>query len=480
MQVPNCSLLFPGGFSYLDLWTGTENERDEWITVIRNAKASLLGSLNVTHPNSTLTSSTSTNHLRRSLQALPFHPHDERLDDAGENTVASAKGKKGKGKDKGKGNLERRGRVEHWVPPIWIPDAKTEGCMRCGRGFSWRRRRHHCRLCGRCVCAGCSERVSDYKFSLCSRPALMISPPNYFKQTFFISDSSSKGSTKPARACNACYETVFPLLDLPSDPEAESATVPNSSSSPYNNTITSLTGFPSWLSMPSLPLPTSQTPEALMAIDREPRRVRGLHRIDDDEGSKELSGGGEEGNFVREGSAPDVSVSGRVRMKAIPPRPPSSYDIFEQHLENQRPGSADAGVGAGTPDHEGEESLGAEDDESNWSRNLSSSPSQREDTVRRNKRFSMPAVALQTTSVVARTGVSDGDRDREGASGVRAKRFSLVLSGRTGHGHGHGGTQSDVVGGSGRTGDAESRGKTELGKSVAASRLSELLGRRKA
>jgi len=47
-----------------------------------------------------------------------------------------------------------------------------------------------------------------------------------------------------------------------------------------------------------------------MEIDREPRRVHG--RIDDDEGSKELSGGGEEGNFVRDGSAPDVSVSGRV------------------------------------------------------------------------------------------------------------------------------------------------------------------------
>jgi hypothetical protein len=26
--------------------------------------------------------------------------------------------------------------------------------------FGWRRRRHHCRLCGRCVCAGCSGRVS--------------------------------------------------------------------------------------------------------------------------------------------------------------------------------------------------------------------------------------------------------------------------------------------------------------------------------
>ena len=33
--------------------------------------------------------------------------------------------------------------------------------MRCGRSFGWRRRRHHCRLCGRCICAPCSGRVSS-------------------------------------------------------------------------------------------------------------------------------------------------------------------------------------------------------------------------------------------------------------------------------------------------------------------------------
>lgn len=90
-----------------------------------------------------------------SLQALPFPPSDERL-----GTVRGGKNTKGKGK-KGTIPSGRRGKVEHWVPAIWIPDEKTEGCMRCGRMFGWRRRRHHCRLCGRCVCAACSGRVSD-------------------------------------------------------------------------------------------------------------------------------------------------------------------------------------------------------------------------------------------------------------------------------------------------------------------------------
>lgn len=86
------------------------------------------------NPNSTLTSSASTNHLRRTLQAIPHLPEDD---------------------DKN----PPRGKVEHFVPAIWIPDGKTDTCMRCGRPFGWRRRRHHCRLCGRCVCGNCSGKV---------------------------------------------------------------------------------------------------------------------------------------------------------------------------------------------------------------------------------------------------------------------------------------------------------------------------------
>lgn len=137
----------------------------------------------------------------------------------------------------------------------------------------------------------------------------------------------------------------------------------------------------------------------------------------------------------------------------------------------------------------------------------------REDTVRRNKRFSMPAVALQTTSVVARTqsmspetsemfsrekSGSDLGRDQEGKrvtgskigdllpgmSGTRSKRFSLVLGGRLGHSTGiHTGGRNEHASPSSRRkggGDGNKTQKgSDLGKGVAASRLNELLGRSK-
>ena len=60
---------------------------------------------------------------------------------------------------------EDRARVARYMhvsvpsaPPEWTPDSKAAVCERCGTGFTCMRRRHHCRRCGRCVCAGCAPR----------------------------------------------------------------------------------------------------------------------------------------------------------------------------------------------------------------------------------------------------------------------------------------------------------------------------------
>ncbi|KAI8805728.1 hypothetical protein BJ742DRAFT_819778 [Cladochytrium replicatum] len=42
------------------------------------------------------------------------------------------------------------------LAPIWIPDAAAPHCMSCRREFTFLRRRHHCRHCGRVVCHDCS------------------------------------------------------------------------------------------------------------------------------------------------------------------------------------------------------------------------------------------------------------------------------------------------------------------------------------
>ena len=39
----------------------------------------------------------------------------------------------------------------------WQPDAEAAECPICAVEFSLTVRRHHCRACGRCVCADCSK-----------------------------------------------------------------------------------------------------------------------------------------------------------------------------------------------------------------------------------------------------------------------------------------------------------------------------------
>ncbi|XP_041475022.1 uncharacterized protein LOC121423664 isoform X1 [Lytechinus variegatus] len=41
------------------------------------------------------------------------------------------------------------------VAPIWIPDSEAPSCMGCNLKFTFRKRRHHCRACGKVFCSKC-------------------------------------------------------------------------------------------------------------------------------------------------------------------------------------------------------------------------------------------------------------------------------------------------------------------------------------
>lgn len=65
-------------------------------------------------------------------------------------------------------------------PPEWTKDKEAKSCQRCLANFSLFKRRHHCRKCGRCVCAVCAPAEN-------SRPL-----PEF-------------GHTKSVRCCLDCF-----------------------------------------------------------------------------------------------------------------------------------------------------------------------------------------------------------------------------------------------------------------------------------
>lgn len=69
----------------------------------------------------------------------------------------------------------------------WVSDAETKECMICSRKFSFMQRRHHCRRCGKCVCAVCAPKNN-------TRPIIEI------------------GLKEPVRHCKICY--MSPAVDF--------------------------------------------------------------------------------------------------------------------------------------------------------------------------------------------------------------------------------------------------------------------------
>uniref|UniRef100_A0A8C7JWV2 FYVE-type domain-containing protein n=1 Tax=Oncorhynchus kisutch TaxID=8019 RepID=A0A8C7JWV2_ONCKI len=63
--------------------------------------------------------------------------------------------------------------------PPWVPDSEAPNCMNCWQKFTFTRRRHHCRACGKVYCAMCCNRKCKLKYL-----------------------------DKEARVCVICFETI--------------------------------------------------------------------------------------------------------------------------------------------------------------------------------------------------------------------------------------------------------------------------------
>lgn len=91
--------------------------------------------------------------------------------------------------------------------PTWQPDTEVSDCPICGHRFNFWYRKHHCRKCGRVVCASCS-------------PHRITIPRQFIVNPPLGSDQSLGAGTTP----------VSPIIDLAGDDEAEATGLQNSPS----------------------------------------------------------------------------------------------------------------------------------------------------------------------------------------------------------------------------------------------------------
>ncbi|NWV45430.1 ZFY16 protein, partial [Daphoenositta chrysoptera] len=66
-----------------------------------------------------------------------------------------------------------------WKQPLWVPDSEAPNCMNCQAKFTFTKRRHHCRACGKVFCGSCCKRKCKLQFM-----------------------------EKEARVCTGCYDDI--------------------------------------------------------------------------------------------------------------------------------------------------------------------------------------------------------------------------------------------------------------------------------
>ncbi|NXP11810.1 ZFY16 protein, partial [Thinocorus orbignyianus] len=63
--------------------------------------------------------------------------------------------------------------------PLWVPDSEAPNCMNCQVKFTFTKRRHHCRACGKIFCGSCCKRKCKLQYM-----------------------------EKEARVCTGCYDEI--------------------------------------------------------------------------------------------------------------------------------------------------------------------------------------------------------------------------------------------------------------------------------
>jgi hypothetical protein len=94
--------------------------------------------------------------------------------------------------------------------PSWQPDSSAVSCPICTSAFTFFNRRHHCRRCGRVVCAACSpHRITIPRAYIVRPPKIEVidltgdSPPPPYRQDA-RDDVDGEGADGEVRICEEC------------------------------------------------------------------------------------------------------------------------------------------------------------------------------------------------------------------------------------------------------------------------------------
>ncbi|XP_030062017.1 zinc finger FYVE domain-containing protein 9 isoform X2 [Microcaecilia unicolor] len=135
------------------------------------------------------------------------------------------------------------------VPPVWVPDSQASNCMKCEAKFTFTKRRHHCRACGKVFCAACCslkcrllymERKEARVCVICHSVLMNVTQPREQRRVWFADGILPNGEVADAakRTVNgpSCTGTLTVSHD-PGKPAANTSSAETENSSGFSGNM---------------------------------------------------------------------------------------------------------------------------------------------------------------------------------------------------------------------------------------------------
>uniref|UniRef100_A0A8C6XS69 Zinc finger FYVE domain-containing protein n=1 Tax=Naja naja TaxID=35670 RepID=A0A8C6XS69_NAJNA len=113
------------------------------------------------------------------------------------------------------------------VAPVWVPDSQAPNCMKCEARFTFTKRRHHCRACGKVFCAACCslkckllymDRKEARVCVICHLVLMNVSQPREQRRVWFADGILPNGEVADAAKLTVSGTSSTGALAVSHDP----------------------------------------------------------------------------------------------------------------------------------------------------------------------------------------------------------------------------------------------------------------------
>ncbi|ELW70014.1 Zinc finger FYVE domain-containing protein 16 [Tupaia chinensis] len=122
-------------------------------------------------------------------------------------------------------NTCKEGLVLGQNQPTWVPDSEAPNCMNCQVKFTFTKRRHHCRACGKVFCGVCCNRKCKLQYLEKEARVCVVCYETISKAQAFERMMSPTGSNLKSNHSDACA-TVQPLQETQTSSTSSPTTLP--------------------------------------------------------------------------------------------------------------------------------------------------------------------------------------------------------------------------------------------------------------